>query len=569
MSAHSMNSCNHDLPVDNAAMVNVQVDGKWVQVPNGLNVIEALKTIGKFLPHYCYHPKLEVAGNCRMCLFEMGTPKMDSDKKMILGKDGKPEISWLPKPQIACGTKVSDGMGIRTESKMVKESQKGILEFLLLNHPLDCPICDKAGECLLQEFSVEFGTATSRLIEKKEKKPKCVDLGERIVLDDERCILCSRCIRFSKDVLQDNVLGFVKRGAHVMLTTHPKKKFDNEYSLNTVDICPVGALTSKDFRFQMRVWFLKETKSICASCGTGCNVTIGSRENKVYRLTPRANEAVNSHWMCDYGRLNIHDLDSEKRFRHPLMAVGEKMMPRTWAEVYTDIGKRIRDFSNREIAIVASAKMTNEELFSLKQWATDLKAAHLDVAPHEWKGDEFLKCADKNPNSNGARVLEVSQDGKKLPVIREDIRNGKIRALFIFHEDICEAGIEEEDLKKLGLLVFVGLLPNRTTQHSHFILPASGFAEKYGSMINAKGRLQKLRAAVLPPEGALCDWEILRDLKYVTVQNSSEIEDGPCEREGAWVTSAIDEIFREMSLKHHVFRGLTLDKIGDEGVQAL
>ena len=179
------------------------------------------------------------------------------------------------------------------------------MEFLLINHPLDCPICDQAGECKLQEYSVDYGQSASRFVEPKVHKPKPVDLGPRIVLDDERCILCSRCIRFTNDIAGDDALGIVDRGSYNTLTAYPGKAFDNNYTLNTVDICPVGALTSKDFRFQMRVWFLKETKSVCTSCATGCNIIIGSREEKIYRYEPRENDAVNSCWMCDYGRLEF------------------------------------------------------------------------------------------------------------------------------------------------------------------------------------------------------------------------------------------------------------------------
>ena len=248
-----------------------------------------------------------------MCLIEMGMPKMGADRKPELGPDGKPVINWIPRPQISCAQDVAEGMGIRTDSPMAQECRKGVMEFLLINHPLDCPICDQAGECRLQEFSVEYGNDSSRFLEEKVHKPKHVDLGPRIVLDDERCILCSRCIRFTKEIAKDDALGFVDRGSYSTLTAHEGKPFDNNYTLNTVDICPVGALTSKDFRFKMRVWFLKETKSICTSCGTGCNTVIGSRQDVVYRQTPRENNEVNSAWMCDYGRLNFHYLHDDRR----------------------------------------------------------------------------------------------------------------------------------------------------------------------------------------------------------------------------------------------------------------
>ena len=298
-------------------LLNVQIDGVWHQFSKGTRVIEACAQAGKFIPRYCYHPKLSAPGNCRMCLIEMGTPKMTPDRKPVLGADGKPEIAWIPRPQISCAQDVSEGMGIRTDSPMVQECRKGVMEFLLINHPLDCPICDKAGECRLQEFSVEYGHGQSRLLEHKVKKPKNVELGPRITLDAERCILCTRCIRFMKEVANDDVLGIVDRGSYSTLACHPDRILDSNYSLNTVDICPVGALTSSDFRFKMRVWFLKETRTIDVNCGTGSNITIGSRENVIYRITPRENNDVNGVWLPDSHRLNFKFVNDPSRLKQP------------------------------------------------------------------------------------------------------------------------------------------------------------------------------------------------------------------------------------------------------------
>jgi NADH-quinone oxidoreductase subunit G len=261
-------------------MFNVQIDGVWHQFPKGTRVIEACEQAGSYVPRYCYHKKLSSPGNCRMCLIEMGFPKLGPDRKPERGADGKPIINWMPRPQISCAQDIAEGMGVRTNSPLVKECQRGVMEFLLINHPLDCPICDQAGECRLQEFSVDYGTSQSRFLENKVKKPKNVALGPRVTLDDERCILCSRCIRFCHEIAHDDVLGFVGRGSYTVLTAHPGKRLENNYSLNTVDICPVGALTSTDFRFKMRVWFLKETKSIChvrttRSTPAGCAITGG------------------------------------------------------------------------------------------------------------------------------------------------------------------------------------------------------------------------------------------------------------------------------------------------------
>src|SRR5829696_9691064 len=300
-------------------MLNVQVDGVWMQFPKGTRVIEACSQASKFIPRYCYHPKLSAPGNCRMCLIELGMPKMGPDRKPVIGADGKPEIAWIPRPQISCAQDVSEGMAVRTSSPMVQECRKGVMEFLLINHPLDCPICDQAGECRLQEFSVEYGNASSRFLERKVKKPKNVDLGPRVTLDAERCVLCSRCIRFMKEVANDDVLGFVDRGSFSSIACHPDRLLDSNYSLNTVDICPVGALTSNDFRFKMRVWFLRETKTIDVNDSLGSNITVGARENTIYRITPRENNDVNGVWLPDSHRLNFKYVSDPRRLTRPMV----------------------------------------------------------------------------------------------------------------------------------------------------------------------------------------------------------------------------------------------------------
>jgi len=549
-----MNPWNHDVAKDEKDLVDVQVDGVWMQMPRGLNVVEVAHRAKKFIPHYCYHPKLSVVGNCRMCLFEMGTPKMGPDRKPVLGADGKPEIAWMPRPQIGCATGVTPGMGIRTDSALVKDCRNGVMEFLLINHPLDCPICDQAGECKLQEFSVEYGTGASRFTENKVKKPKNVDLGKRIVLDDERCILCSRCVRFSSEITQDNVLGFVNRGSHNTLTAYPGKSFDNDYSLNTVDICPVGALTSKDFRFQMRVWFLKETKSLCTSCGTGCNTMIGSREGKVYRLTPRENESVNSHWMCDHGRLNFHYLESKERLTRPLLKAAGEQFPGTWVDAINRAAEGLQNVKPAEIAIVASGRLTNEELFVLKRLAGELGVTQIDLVPHPEQGDKFLRSADGNPNSRGVELLGLSAGGRVSSSWGAAILSGKIKALLVLGgEDVIAAGIPAPTLAKLEVLIFSGILANETSRLAQVVLPGAGFAEKTGSMVNVHGRLQRMTRAISAPGEAREDWMILRDLRTTLTGGNS--------------LHSVEDIWKSMAAEVPQFQGLNWAKIGDLGIQ--
>ena len=530
-------------------MINVQVDGEWRQFPKGTRLIEACMKSGKFIPHYCYHPKLSSPGNCRMCLVELGMPKMTPDRKPVLGADGRPEISWGPRPAISCATEVSEGMGVKTSSPMVEECRNSVMEFLLINHPLDCPICDQAGECRLQEFSVEFGKGESRFIEEKVKKPKRVDLGERIVLDDERCILCSRCIRFMKEIAHDDVLGFLNRGSHTTLSVYPGKRLDSNYSLNTVDICPVGALTSKDFRFKMRVWFLKETKSIDVNCGTGSNILISSRENVVQRITPRENDAVNSCWMPDSHRLNFHYLDSEARLKDPFVR-GEEV-PAKWEKALAGAAEKLKGRKPDETAIIASARMTNEELFLVRRLATSLGIRNIDVLPRPQKGDGFLVSDDGNPNTSGAKLLGVATG--RLAEIAQAVEGGRITGLVVLGEDAADCGISEAGLKSLELLVAMGILANKTTPHATVVLPSSAWAEKRGSMISAKGRLQRLNQAVQPPGQARDDWEILRDL--IRAVSGS---DGP---------ASVEDVFKQMASETPALSGLTLSRIGDLGVQ--
>ncbi|MGH8100473.1 MAG: molybdopterin-dependent oxidoreductase, partial [Chthoniobacterales bacterium] len=500
-------------PTSPPPLFNVQIDGVWHQFPKGTRLIEACEQAGSYVPRYCYHKKLSSPGNCRMCLIEMGMPRMGPDRKPELGPDGRPIISWMPRPQISCAQDITDGMGVRTNSPLVKECQRGVMEFLLINHPLDCPICDQAGECQLQEFSVEYGAAASRFLENKVKKPKNVVLGPRVTLDDERCILCSRCVRFCNEIAHDDVLGFVDRGSHTVLTAHPGKRLENNYSLNTVDICPVGALTSTDFRFKMRVWFLKETKSVCTSCARGCNTLIGTREDVIYRQTPRENDAVNSCWMCDYGRLNFHYLESENRLLEPQLRIGDKLQPTDWNNAISQTALLLRQFSSNEIAIIASGRMTNEELWLTAQLARLLGGEWMDIVPRVGLGDKILLSRDRNPNSNGARLLGITKDaGASLPAIADAVISGKVRALIALGENPIRAGISAETLSKLPAFVIMDLLSNAATEHASVVLPSFGFAEKRGSMINGEGRLQRLNRAVRGPGQARDDWEILRDL---------------------------------------------------------
>ena len=559
--------------------IKVKVDGREVEVPKTTpdpitgkpiptTMIQACALVKVDVPHYCYHPKLPVVGNCRMYLVEFGTPAMDRDRKPIMNPDGTPKIAKSPRPAIACATPVSPGMEIYTNTPTVKQMREGVLEFLLINHPLDCPICDQAGECKLQEYSVDYGKSESRFVEHKVHKPKRVDLGPRIALDDERCILCTRCIRFTRDIAGDDALGIVNRGSYNTLTAYPGKVFDNNYTLNTVDICPVGALTSKDFRFKMRVWFLKETKSLCTSCATGCNTIIGSREEVMYRYEPRENDAVNSTWMCDYGRLNYKWINRADRLAEVLAGQASSLSPSkeklesgkipvlrktTWSTALKEISELLGKAPQGSVAMIASARQTNEELFLLKKLATKLGAI-TDSIPRTGESDKLLLNADRNPNSNGARLTGICSDkmGEQLPKITKGIEQGTIKTLIIFGEDVTKHGIGANLLGKLETLIVSDILPNETTKLAHYLLPGCAHAEKRGTFTNAKGRVQKFMKALEPRGDARPEWEFLHELVFNVIG-----QDG---------YATIEGLFNLMAREVPAFNGLTWAGLGDTGV---
>ena len=288
------------------ANVKCTINGVELEVKQGKTIIQAMTENAQSIAHYCWHPGLSIAGVCRLCMVEV---------------EGNPRV------QIACNTMVTEGMKVNNTSEKVRDAVKWGLDFHLINHPLDCPICDQAGECGLQDQYMEYGKYNPEMAEKKQKKHKVVDLGPTIVLDSERCILCSRCVRFTDEVSKTNELGIFNRGDHAEIGTHDGKKLDNKYSLNTVDICPVGALTSKDFRFKQRVWYLKDSETVCNGCSTGCNVKVYFNKEGLFRVKPKHNADVNGHWMCDEGRDVYKFVNSEARLTN-----GRKYAAGKWHE---------------------------------------------------------------------------------------------------------------------------------------------------------------------------------------------------------------------------------------------
>ena len=351
----------------------VKIDDKEVNVPSGTLVVDAAKRIGNDIPVFCHHPKLDPVGMCRMCLVEVGTPLRDKETgEIMLEENGQPTISWMPNLQTACTMVVSDGMRIRTTTSQVARARKDVVEFLLTSHPLDCPVCDKGGECPLQNLTMSHGSSQSRfLLEEKMNIEKHVPLGDLIFLDRERCIQCARCTRFQDELVGDSVIGFDERGRSLQIITHSDPGFDSYFSGNTTDICPVGALTTADFRFGARPWELTHTPSICPHCSVGCNLHINTRRSgqdgnwSIKRVMPRQNEQVNEIWVCDKGRFGHHFVSSPDRLTVPLVRRHGDLVETSWDHALNLVSEKIR-LANGLIAGFAGERLSNEDLFAFR-----------------------------------------------------------------------------------------------------------------------------------------------------------------------------------------------------------
>jgi NADH-quinone oxidoreductase subunit G len=354
-------------------MVSLTIDERPVSVPAGTLIIDAAKTIGIDIPVFCYHPKMEPVGMCRQCMVEVGRPVIDRATGQPVIENGQPKIGFGPKLETACTTPVSDGMVVLSQSDKAKASQKEILEFLLTSHPLDCPVCDKGGECPLQNLTMAHGPSESRFIyDEKHHAEKHVALGDKIWLDRERCIQCARCIRFQDKVVGEPVLAFYQRGRNTDIITSSEPPFDSIFSGNTTDICPVGALTTSDFRFGARPWEMKAAASICSLCPVGCNITFNTRREAksdgkvvIKRAMPRQNEQVNEIWMCDRGRFNWHYVENDNRLTKPMVKKDGKLVEVSWSEAIGEIARRLKD-NRAGFNVLASGRLSNEDLFNLK-----------------------------------------------------------------------------------------------------------------------------------------------------------------------------------------------------------
>jgi NADH-quinone oxidoreductase subunit G len=463
------------------AKVKIVIDGRAHEFPAGLTILEACQRVGVQVPFFCWHPGLSAPAVCRQCLVE---------------------IKGFPKPVPSCYTPVADKMEVITNSPKVLDVRRQMLEFTLLNHPIDCPICDKAGECMLQKHYFDWDARLARNDGSKLRKAKVVDVGRHVVLDQERCILCSRCIRVCNEVARQQDLVMAFRGDRQLLTTAPGQRLDNPYSLNTVDVCPVGALTAKDFRFSMRAWELWATPSVCPGCATGCNIEIHAARDVIRRLIPRLNPAVNKYWMCDEGRL-IYQRVHHNRLVSPMVAGS----PASWDAALAEAARLLaqaRDKSPATLGVVLSAQMTNEDLFAFSRLAgEDLRTSrvYLVGAGEGWR-DDILVSADKNPNTTGAKLiggltLRTAAD------LKQDLETGVLTALLL----VGEADV----VGSLGLLQSLVVLTSHQgapVAAAQVALPLAMWAEVDGSFTNRQGKVQRLHAAIPPAGQARPGWGI-------------------------------------------------------------
>ncbi|HEY5933664.1 MAG TPA: 2Fe-2S iron-sulfur cluster-binding protein [Kofleriaceae bacterium] len=479
-------------PVTDPNKVTLVIDGQSVTVPKGTNVLEAARTLGIDIPAFCYHPGLPIVAQCRQCLVA---------------------VEKNPKLQPSCQQVCGEGMVVKTTDEQSTLARQQQLEFTLLNHPIDCPICDKAGECTLQKLYFDHDNADSRVDVEKVRKDKVVDLGPTVVLDQERCILCSRCIRTCDVVAGDHQLEFAHRGDHEVLTTAPGALLDNPYSMNTVDVCPVGALTAKDFRFTMRAWELEATPSVCNGCATGCNVEIHHKNGRAWRLVPRHNPDVNAYWMCDEGRFTYHDLRDKR-----LVGATVDGLPAGWDRAISAAAHKLSALKSSDpgsIGVVLSALASNEDNFALAKLASAWGVTNIFVTrrpPVPERADGRLRVADVNPNVRGVETILGALKLTAKPAAAIADAPG-LKALVVLGDVLT--GVDPARLREIDVIAITAHERNYV-ELAKIAFPAADWAETAGTITNVQGHVQRMHAAFGPPGAALPTWEVLVRLAQAT-----------------------------------------------------
>lgn len=488
-------------------MVKIFINNRPLEVKEGITVLKAAESAGIYIPHLCYHPAFAAEGSCRMCLVE---------------------IEGLPKLELSCSTVVREGMKVFTQTEKVIEARKTVLEFFLAEHPLDCPICDKAGECRLQDYYQEYGLFESRFIEFKEKREKKVTIAKNLILDRERCILCTRCVRFLREITKTQELGVLNRGLRSEIGVFEEDLIANNYSGNLTELCPVGAITDRDFRFKTRTWFLRSGESVCPLCSRLCSTFIDyhpgfsrfEEKRKVYRIRARENHEINGYWICDYGRYNYSYLDSERWTRVVMNKNGQKPLL-SWEKALAMLAEKVRTLKflrkERRMAVILNSALTNEELFlTQKIFKKDLCLENVYIIdPKSGQGDGFLLTAERTANRRGAR--EVGFDFREFHLNFLE----KIDLLLIFGNALLD-WFKLDELKGVLSKVKAKFLftpaASPLGELTDFVLPTAYIAEKEGSLINADGKIQRFAPALSPEGEALPEWKILvnlaRELKF-------------------------------------------------------
>ncbi|HEX7190178.1 MAG TPA: 2Fe-2S iron-sulfur cluster-binding protein [Thermoanaerobaculia bacterium] len=475
-------------------MAKVTIDGIEVEVQEGINVIEAAKAADVHVPHFCYHPSLSVVGQCRMCLVE---------------------LEGVPKLQAGCATPVKDGMKINVWNEKVDKARKGQMEFLLINHPLDCPICDKAGECPLQDYSFNYGSVNSRYGEFKRTYPGMdrTPIGPHVVQNMNRCIHCTRCIRFCAEITNTNEMAFFKRGASTQVGVFPGVPLDNWMSACVTDVCPTGALTTREFRFESRVWNLESTESVCNGCDVGCNIFIGHRTGQVFRYRPRVNPEVNDHWLCDYGRFSHERYDTDRVVVPKVRTEDEYLGISTWSEALEAIGSALA--SAKKVVMIASANMTNEEADAAKELADEVDASigvMVDsIGPIKMKSrTEWLIGTQAAPNYRGVSKIVGEGEVEKL------LTNGAdgVDVLYVtdalFSERTNDPAVVANLRKAKFLIVHSWDATHPLCEVADVLLPSTILAEKEGTFTNLQNREQQIFQAYPAKGQAVGDDEIFR-----------------------------------------------------------